>query len=670
MDLSAVATPISAPTPDRILYRPRLFRLLDELMTKPLLWMAGGPGAGKTTLIASYLAEREIRATWYRGRGVSRDTLQALLRGLPPHGVLILDDCGELGAESVLHSFLIESAQEIPRDSRVVLIGRGAPPGVYARSIANGLIAVLPGHELPFTLEEVRALARASSIDEQAADALHRRCSGWVAGVAIGLQSFRQHPANAERADCELRSGAFAYFASEVFERLTPRERQVLVSTAVLSRLTAQQAEALSGTHGAWPILRRFASHHQLLLQEPSAHGTLEYVPLFREFLLAHLEDSLPAGELRALATRASALFEACPTLTWLAGCDLLRAWTSLRRGDHEDCHRLLRDALTTARAASYPSPTCLILPAVAAELCNEALSADVAAESARSLIQRYRLAAPPNAAREWPWCFMVYVLGRFRLLKAGEPIRFAGRTQRKPFELLQALIAFGGTEVGAGTLTDALWPDSDGDAGYHALESALYRLRQLLGAPDAVRMVGGKLSLDRRQFWVDMWELERELHSGNRSDADTAARLGRARRLYEGHFLEREGEKPWVLKTRQALRDRVLRCVRDAARSHESRRSWHEAVRVYQGGLELDSLAEDLYRGLMICYRELGDHSEALQVYRRCRELLNRFLGLAPSAKTQAIYQSVMQSAASSAGPCSDLSASRYGGLASVSVP
>jgi hypothetical protein len=53
------------------------------------------------------------------------------------------------------------------------------------------------------------------------------------------------------------------------------------------------------------------------------------------------------------------------------------------------------------------------------------------------------------------------------------------------------------------------LGPDSEGDAAYHALESALYRLRQLLGARDAVRMEGGKVSLNRDQLWVDMWKFE-----------------------------------------------------------------------------------------------------------------------------------------------------------------
>jgi DNA-binding SARP family transcriptional activator len=49
---------------------------------------------------------------------------------------------------------------------------------------------------------------------------------------------------------------------------------------------------------------------------------------------------------------------------------------------------------------------------------------------------------------------------------------------------------------------------------------------------------------------------------------------------------------------------------------------------------------------GLMICHRELGDHSEALQAYRSCREFLTRLLGVPPNAKAQAVYHSVRATA------------------------
>jgi two-component SAPR family response regulator len=241
---------------------------------------------------------------------------------------------------------------------------------------------------------------------------------------------------------------------------------------------------------------------------------------------------------------------------------------------------------------------------------------------------------------------FRVYVLGRFRLLTGSTPTTNPPRS-RKPQEVLQALIAFGGTEVSAGVLTDALWPDSEGDAAYHALETALYRLRQLLGARDAVRMEGGKVSLNRDQLWVDMWEFEEELRRPHDPGADGIERIGRLRLLYQGHFLQHETEKPWILDARLELRDRLLRAIRDAAGECERARRWEDAVNLYRSGIELDSLNESLYRGLMHCHQELGDHSEALQVYRRCRESLSRFLGIPPNAKTQALYHSVRERAA-----------------------
>jgi LuxR family transcriptional regulator, maltose regulon positive regulatory protein len=241
---------------------------------------------------------------------------------------------------------------------------------------------------------------------------------------------------------------------------------------------------------------------------------------------------------------------------------------------------------------------------------------------------------------------FRVHVLGRFRLLMGDTPITVPPRL-RKPRELLQALIALGGTEVSAGALIDALWPDSEGDAAYHALESALYRLRQLLGARDAIRMEGGKVSLNRDQLWVDMWEFEEELRRPLDPKADNVERIGRLRRLYQGHFLQHEAEKPWVLRARQELRDGLLRALHDAARQCEHARRWQDAANLYRSGIEFDLLNEGLYRGLMFCHQQLGDHSEALQAYRRCRELLTRFLGIPPNAKTQALYHSVRERAA-----------------------
>jgi LuxR family maltose regulon positive regulatory protein len=357
------------------------------------------------------------------------------------------------------------------------------------------------------------------------------------------------------------------------------------------------------------------------------------------------LVGELERTEATQVVEAARALIEVDPRkLSW-RDHTMLAAYVALQRPDAAECHRLLAHSLAASPIASQAFAR---FPTQMAELCIEALRSGT--EAVRELTKKYsrRPSPKPETARAWP--FQVFVLGRFQVLKDDAPIRFSRRQQRKPLELLQALIAFGGTEVGAGKLTDALWPDSEGDAGYHALESALYRLRQLLGAPSAVAMAGGKLTLDRRQVWVDMWAFESELRAGSADDSSPAGRLARLRELYLGHFLAQEVEKTWAVEKRQILRERFVRAIGDFARTYEKRGLWQEAAGIYQVGIEVDSLAEEFHRGLIMCHRELGDHGAAVQAYRRCSELLLKRLGVQPSAKTLALYQSVRHEAMSQA--------------------
>ena len=55
---------LSRPRLHAPLLRSRLFARLDDSRRHPVVWLSGPPGAGKTTLIGSYLDSAKVPAVW------------------------------------------------------------------------------------------------------------------------------------------------------------------------------------------------------------------------------------------------------------------------------------------------------------------------------------------------------------------------------------------------------------------------------------------------------------------------------------------------------------------------------------------------------------------------------------------------------------------------------
>lgn len=65
-------------------------------------------------------------------------------------------------------------------------------------------------------------------------------------------------------------------------------------------------------------------------------------------------------------------------------------------------------------------------------------------------------------------------------------------------------------------------------------------------------------------------------------------------------------------------------------------------AIALYRAALEQDNLAEELYQRLIACHLARGENAQALNAYRRCRELLSIVLGVQPSARTEALVSRI----------------------------
>jgi DNA-binding SARP family transcriptional activator len=244
-----------------------------------------------------------------------------------------------------------------------------------------------------------------------------------------------------------------------------------------------------------------------------------------------------------------------------------------------------------------------------------------------------------------------IYTLGRFSVQLNGHAVSPKQSSQHRPMELLQALIALGGRDVGVELLSQALWPDADGDLAKNNFDVTLHRLRRLFGINELLRLSDQRLTLNSDLAWVDVWTFERLVNHAERllplaADEVVMRQLTRVSEslatLYQGNFLDREAGNAWSLTLRERLRSKLLRHVLESGQVWERLGEWEQAIRLYRKGLEIDSLTEALYQRLMICFRETGHRGDALAVFERCREILARQFQIDPSATTLALYSSL----------------------------
>jgi len=249
-----------------------------------------------------------------------------------------------------------------------------------------------------------------------------------------------------------------------------------------------------------------------------------------------------------------------------------------------------------------------------------------------------------------------VYTLGRFSLLLYGQPAVFGRKTPHRPLELLKAIIAHGGRDISLSMLTAALWPDSDGDDAKRAFDTTLFRLRKVLGDDRVITLREGKVSLDSRYCWTDVWAFERLLGRLNRIRVmDAAGRDSlvlehltvQLLALYQDHFLAREEMTSWSVSLRERLRSKYIHNLLETGRYWETHGFWEKAMVCYQTGLDVDDLIEAFYQRLMACYLEMQRYSEGMATYRRCCRVLSVTLGLQPEAQTESLYNALRLSRA-----------------------
>jgi LuxR family maltose regulon positive regulatory protein len=321
--------------------RSDLIRVLDQTPAK-LLLIAAPAGYGKTALLVQWCSlssdgrsfarvsldrdDNEPVVLWRRiiqalqlacpafgdddvllesVRGQYPDVTATLLPGLVnelahlPAPVAIVLDNYDLIQEPVFHEQLEFLLDHLPSQAQIVLSSRADPPLPLARLRAGGDLTEIRMRDLRFTPDEANALIHATSaveLGEHDLRVLLERTEGWPGGLYLAALSLRGRP------DPGIFVRQFTgghrsigdFLAKEVINRQPGSIREFLVHTAVLSRLTAQLCDAVTGKAHAREILGVLEHENVFLVPLDDRREWYRYHHLFAQALLSQLSETEP----------------------------------------------------------------------------------------------------------------------------------------------------------------------------------------------------------------------------------------------------------------------------------------------------------------------------------------------------------------------------------------
>jgi LuxR family transcriptional regulator, maltose regulon positive regulatory protein len=352
MQMVTASAKVTRPRLAAVYQRQRLFDALDAARRRTVTVVSGPPGAGKTTLVSSYIELRNLRCLWYqvdrgdedpgtffqyfdraaqqlRSRnaasvpqfnpefllGLARFAchyFRNLYASLSAPFVVVLDDYHEASDQSGLHEIVRSACEELPDGCQLILVNREGCPPLLARMRANRGLAIIGPDELSLTSEETEGIAElhGHTLCAGLLRRLHARVAGWAAGLMLLLDQKKESGAMVAAVDTS-HDAIFDYFASEVLKGIPATAQDLLFQCALLPKMTAPSVTALTGAGKAAELLRSLARRNYFITRHDGKHPVYQFHPLFRQFLLGKATGRYTQSNLDNLKHRAATVLVA-----------------------------------------------------------------------------------------------------------------------------------------------------------------------------------------------------------------------------------------------------------------------------------------------------------------------------------------------------------------------
>lgn len=214
-----------------------------------------------------------------------------------------------------------------------------------------------------------------------------------------------------------------------------------------------------------------------------------------------------------------------------------------------------------------------------------------------------------------------------------------------KTLDLLRLLALNVEQPVRIDSLLDKLWPDVEESKGRASLRTAASQIRRTLRSDCIDRRLGG---LVLTNAWVDaaaFRDLAVEARACHRAGdhARVICLTRQAEALYVADFEAHDGGSDWAVETRESLAVMRVALLTDAVESAVELRWLRDSLDLATAVIDADPYSDRGHRGLMRAYAGLGETNRALRVFADFRSLLDKDLGIPPSAQTQALQMSLL---------------------------
>uniref|UniRef100_A0A832A3E4 Bacterial transcriptional activator domain-containing protein n=1 Tax=Desulfacinum infernum TaxID=35837 RepID=A0A832A3E4_9BACT len=244
-----------------------------------------------------------------------------------------------------------------------------------------------------------------------------------------------------------------------------------------------------------------------------------------------------------------------------------------------------------------------------------------------------------------------LYLFGGFRVLR-GRPPQTVHLT-RTAQHLLAYLVVHRHRLHPREVLAGTLWGETDNERGRACLNTALWRLRKVLEPPGVPKgtffhsTAAGEVGLRRdAPWWADVAAFEEKLHIIPKSplaglSIDAAAEVEKVLPLYTGELLEGFYDD-WVLQERERVHCLYVEALEALMHHYKNAGDIPRSLAFAQRLLKVEPFREDIHLAAMKMYQEIGQRFMALRQYEKCRESLEKEIGVRPSRDTRRYYEEI----------------------------